>query len=54
MIELNKIKIYIYDNTQKYLKILGTSENIFNSPPLKKYKKKHKKKEKNKNEEKDK
>ena len=55
LIELNKIKIYIYDNTQNYLKLLGTSENIFNSPPLKKYiNNKNKNKEKNKNVEKNK
>ena len=55
VIELNKIKIYIYDNTQNYLKLLGTSENIFNSPPLKKYiKNKNIKNEKNKNEKKEK
>ena len=55
VIGLNKIKIYIYENTQNYFKLIGNSDNFNNSPPLKKnIKNKNNSKKKNENEEKDK
>ena len=35
LIDLNKMKIYVYNNTQNYLRLIDTSVDLFN-PPLKK------------------
>ena len=41
LIELNKIKIYIYNNTQNYLQLIYTSPSINFEPPPKKNKKRN-------------